>query len=336
MSACAMSDSDSDEESRQSENDDSPIWEEIPNNIIVFISKADSEEGELYLRDKNGLIKRLTTNDRHENNPALSPDKTKVAFHAGKSNDPLTWEIYVLDIASGKEERLTYNNVLDAHPDWSPDGNKIIYCSFQDISGKPSSTSDLFVIDSNGMNPLRLTSCVWDNSDAEYSPDGSLIVFKSTRNTRKHAREEIYVMDSDGSNVKRLTTTSGWESDHDPSWSPDGQTIVFNRYEGIRQWFDIVNPDIVVAHWRELIPWSICTVDLSENMTKLYEPEHTAGLPLFSSDGKYIVFLKMDFIFYKDIIGATHRLFVMKTDKSSMDQLIPDDIHTSTLEYYDW
>ena len=87
-----------------SDSDSAPsLWKEQPNERIVFMSKADSPEGELYLLDKNGQINRLTYNDRHENNPALSFDGKQVAFNAGDEGDQLTWEIYTLDIDTKKE-----------------------------------------------------------------------------------------------------------------------------------------------------------------------------------------------------------------------------------------
>jgi len=91
------------------------LWEEQPNGKIVFLSKADSpESGELYLLDKSGQITRLTDNNRHENNPALSPDGKKVAFHGGDVDNPLTWDIYVIDLETKEETRLTNNNILQS------------------------------------------------------------------------------------------------------------------------------------------------------------------------------------------------------------------------------
>lgn len=123
-----------------------PLWQLQPNPVIVFMSKSDSPEGELYLLEKDSSITRLTYNDRHENNPALSPDSTKVAFHAGDPNDMLSWEIYVLDLVTGEEIQITDNRVLDGHPDWSPDGNWIAF----------DQTNDLYIVSVYGGEPILL------------------------------------------------------------------------------------------------------------------------------------------------------------------------------------
>jgi Tol biopolymer transport system component len=315
-----------------------PLWKEQPNEKIVFMSKADSpQSGELYLLVKSGLITRLTNNDRHENNPALSPDGKKVAFHGGNIDDPLSWDIYVIDLETKKETRLTSNNVLDGHPDWSPEGSKIVFASFRDANGNPSGTADIYVININGTGLSQLTSSSWEDNDPEWSPDGTKITFKSTRDTKESAREEIYVMDADGGKVQRLTMTSGWQSDHDPSWSPDSKTIAFNRYGGSRPWTDIVNPDILRDHWQEIIPWNTYSVDLDGNEVKLSDVDHTSGLPVFSADAEKILFLRLDFIIINDQLGgAHHRLILMNPDGSGQEQFIADDRHTPTLEYFDW
>ena len=317
------------------------LWKQQPDEQIVFMSKADSAHGELYLIDKQGSITRLTNNNLYENNPALSPDGTKVAFNAGEESNQLTWEICVLDLQTMEQTQLTANSVIDAHPDWSPDGTKIVFGSFRDAQDNPAGAADIFVMnaaDGTGLTRLTNSPEVEDN-DPEWSPDGSKIVYKSTEHTRQSAREEIYVMGSDGSNTRRLTETSGWQSDHDPSWRPGGDRIVFIRFEGSRAWTDGTDLSILVDKWQELTPWNICTVDLSGNVQKLTgNTEAGWGVAVYSSDGSKILYGRLDWITNSknQIIGGYHRLILMDTDGSDQEQLIQDDEHTGTLEYFDW
>ena len=312
------------------------LWKEQSNQKIVFMSRADSPEGELYLLDKNGQITRLTNNKRHENNPAISFDGKKVAFNGGDEGNQLTWEIYVLDLNTGEETQLTDNNVIDAHPDWSPDGSKIVFGSFRDAQGNPSGTADIYVMNNDGSALIQLTDSPWEDNDPEWSPDGTKIVFKSTRYTQQSGREEIYVMNSDGSNQRRLTTTSGWQSDHDPSWSPKSDHIVFIRFEGSRAWFDTANFKV---DWEELTPWNVHRVDLNGNVERLTNNSDTGwGVVLYSTDGSQILFGRIDWITNdsNQVIGGNHRLILMNPDGSNQRQLLPDNDHTGTLEYFDW
>lgn len=319
------------------ESDPYKEWKKQPNRQIVFMSKTDSPQGELYLLDKEGQITRLTNNDRHENNPALSPDGKKVAFHGGDINDPLSWDIYIRDLETGQETRLTDNSVIDGHPDWSPDGSKLVFGSFRTAGGAPSGAADIYMVNTDGFGLTRLTDSEWEDNDPEWSPDGSKIVFKSTRNTRQSAREEIFVMNSDGTNVKQLTTTSGWESDHDPSWSPDSSNIVFYRFHGSRPWTDITNLTVFQNQWQQLTPWNCYRVGLNGNAMRLTDARYASTYPVYSVNGSAILTLRLDFVFIDNKLkGIEHRLILMEPDGSGQVQLIPDTDHRYTMEYYDW
>jgi len=313
------------------------LWRAQPNPFVVVVSKVDSEAGEVYLLDKVGVATRLTNNARMENNVALSPDRTKVAFHAGAPDDYASWEIFVLDLATLEETQVTDNAVLDGHPDWSPDGSRIVFASFQDDQGNPTATADVYVVNVDGTGLVRLTDSPWEDNDPEWSPDGTMIAFKSTRRTQQAAREEVYVMDADGGNVRRLTTTSGWESDHDVSWSPDSSTIAFMRFSGTRPWTDIGNPEVVADHWDEVTPWNPCKVDLEGNFVQLTDTDQVYALPVFSADGAKVLFYSIEPTSILGVpTGARRRLYLINADGGGQAPLVPDGPLVNALEYFDW
>ncbi|MCD4774625.1 MAG: hypothetical protein K8S15_01075 [Candidatus Aegiribacteria sp.] len=313
-------------------------WFQQPNDVIVFMSKADSQEGELYVLNKSGEITRLTHNSLHENNPALSRDGTMIAYQAGQENNQLTWELYTADISGGGVTRLTNNGVIDAHPDWGPGDSLLVFGSFRNEFGAPAGAADIYTIKTDGTDLTQLTTSVWEDNDPEWSPDGSMITFKSNRDSQQSAREEIFVMNADGTGQNRLTSTVGCESDHDPSWSPDSRSIVFSHYAGSRLWIEMTDPEVFASSWDEFIPWNVRSVDLNGNIEELTNVEYAAGLPVFSRDGASILFLRMGFILNpaEYLIGMDHRLILIDASGGNGEQLIPDDEHTPTLEYFDW
>jgi dipeptidyl-peptidase-4 len=103
-------------------------------------------DGDIYVVLSPKEMRRLTNTSEQELNPALSPDNAKVAFT--RNND-----LYSIDIASGKETRLTFEGsslILNGRASWvyyeeifgratnysafwwSPDSRTILYYRFDD------------------------------------------------------------------------------------------------------------------------------------------------------------------------------------------------------------
>jgi Tol biopolymer transport system component len=110
-------------------------------------------------------------------------------------------------------------------------GTRIAFASDRDGDNQ---VQDIYVMDADGANLVRVTSDPASDDQPAWSPDGSRIVFMSERD----GTQGIFVMNADGSGVVRLTS----DFDTDPAWSPDGSRIAFSRYVGEEAMF-IMNAD---------------------------------------------------------------------------------------------
>jgi hypothetical protein len=149
--------------------------------------------------------------------PAWSPDGTKIVFARTQNTQAGYPDIYVMNANGSNLTRLTTNPLTDNEPSWSPDGTKIAFHSNQ------NNNTDIYVMNANGSNPTRLTADPDIDSQPAWSPDGGKIAFTSHRNGLR----QVFVMDANGANQTSLTP--GFGEHEDAAWSPDGTKIAFRK-----------------------------------------------------------------------------------------------------------
>lgn len=106
------------------------------------------------------------------------------------------------------------------NPAWSPDGAWVV------VESDGASFRDLYRIDREGKELLRLTDAVHGSFEPAVSPDGARIAFGTSRD----GNAEIYVMDADGSDERRVT--DHFADDLRPAWSPSGSLAWVRQGEG--------------------------------------------------------------------------------------------------------
>lgn len=165
-------------------NDWGPDWSP-DGSTIVFSSDRDGA-GRLagYLVDPDGSNLRPLDLDVWFEYPSFSPDGTQIVF---ESHDGTDYEVYVVDIETGKTRQLTDSPGGDGWPVWSPDGSTIAFSSERD-------------------------DCAFLPDDQECWQTGE---------PRDYHRD-IWLMDADGSNVRRVST----ELAQFVAWSPDGAYLL--------------------------------------------------------------------------------------------------------------
>jgi Tol biopolymer transport system component/DNA-binding winged helix-turn-helix (wHTH) protein len=161
--------------------------------------------------------------------PAISLQGDKLAYRSGAMHT----NIWRLDVdaqrhATGPIKPLIQSNVSDDGPQFSPDGTHLAFDSAR------SGSYQVWMANSDGSEPIQLTSRDVMSGCPRWSPDGKMIAFES----RDGDHAQIFVMQTAGGTPRQITRG---ESDASvPTWSRDGQWVYFtsNRL-GIWQLFKV-------------------------------------------------------------------------------------------------
>ena len=101
----------------------------------------------------------------------------------------------------------------------APTTAKIVFSSWRD------GNLDIYLMNSDGSEEVRLTHHRAKDSRPKWSPTGEHIIFSSERDKRVGAWD-LYLMDADGSNVRRVFGKAAPR--RNAVWSPDGKQIVYD------------------------------------------------------------------------------------------------------------
>lgn len=169
----------------------------------------------IYVMDSDGRNSMRLTGGRE---PAWSPDGKKIAFTRFKA---LKYQVWVVDADGSNEVQLTSWGE-NYKPAWSPDGVRIAF-----VSAKRHAGPEIYAMDPDGDNQVRITHDLKHKDNPSWSPDGQWIAYDESPRVWL---SQIYVVETNGGGrTKRLTDSS--PTKWNPAWSPDGDTIAYVAFE---------------------------------------------------------------------------------------------------------
>ncbi len=215
-------------------------------------------------------LSQLTFAEAIEEYPAWSPNGEELAFSREEAG---IRSLFVKNLTSGNERRLTSSDNDDIQPAWTPDATAILFVRAKQANVKlePGDVfgsffdGDIWSIDLASGKETRL---IVNAFNPESAPDGKRIAFDASW----AGPRRIWATDSRGYNPQQLTSDMSEGISHvRPRWSSDGTKVVFQSVE--RTKFDVRVVDL--ARGRSIWVTNDAVQDLN---------------PVWSPSGRFIYF----------------------------------------------
>lgn len=123
--------------------------------------------------------------------PALSPDGGRLVYESPTDE---SLELFLRDLETGEERRLTRNEHPDWSPTWAPTGDQVAFASSRDKN------VDIYVLNLADLSVERLTTHEDDDINPDWGIDGR-IYFNSNRS----GVWEVYAIDPIDRSLVKIT-----------------------------------------------------------------------------------------------------------------------------------
>jgi Tol biopolymer transport system component len=264
-----------------------PDWSPV-GDFITFWSGQEQCYGQVWRINADGspriqLTKALIPS--HNDDPAWSPDGTKILFTTDRRGRP---ELWLMDADGGNPRFLTESapGPGPGDPAWQPIrpalvGRQSIAFATCDVTG----VSQIVLADPDGGNQRVITQGSLPSWFPAWSPDGARLLF-ARETSGQNGSPQVWIMNADGSSA-RVLVADGMSLAG--SWSPDGRRIAYayrpsGPQEGLKIWLALADG----SQARRLTGESAATVD--ENVPR-WSPDGTQIAFTSNARGRYEIWV---------------------------------------------
>ncbi len=242
------------------ENDSAPAWSPDSSSVAFLANReraaagGDSAGRQIYLiRANGGEAVKLTDHKDGLNSFRWSEDGKSIFFLANElksqeqkaaekgGDDAIAvdegpngqsrgqWnELWIFELGSKKEKKITREKMIIGAYDPSPDGTSVAFTFRTENARNSGNLSEIAMVDVSSGTMTRLTNNNAPEGQPKWSPDGKLLGFTAAGITDWDLRNnKLWILDMTSRQIRLVSGTfeggiSGYE------WMPDRQTIIFD------------------------------------------------------------------------------------------------------------
>jgi Tol biopolymer transport system component len=179
-----------------------------------------------------GEARLLVTHPAYDSRPLYSPDGTRLAFMSTRTGNG---DIYVLTLATGALQRVTFDDAPDQLDAWSRDGKWLyLTTNAKDVNG----STDIYRVAANGGTPMPVSADVYANeywaAPSPADPNTIALTGKGDVNSQwwrhGHAHideSQIWLEHFGGAEPTYEAVTHDEARDEWPMWSGDAKTLYY-------------------------------------------------------------------------------------------------------------
>ncbi len=164
---------------------------------------------------------------------------------------PDNWEnLWVFDIESKKETRLTQEDFMLGDFDISPDNTRIVFTARYSNRRNDGYLYEIYLFDIESKEKKQLTDNKTPESGLTWSPDGKTIAYRASSDKLwLNRNDKIFILDI-GTGTHRLLSQKFEGSLRNMAWTPDGQSILFNGQQ--RTNTNLYEIDVQTGEYKQL------------------------------------------------------------------------------------
>jgi serine/threonine protein kinase/Tol biopolymer transport system component len=248
----------------------SGLWSVARNGALIYRAGGTGSPQPTWV-DSTGRVLGTAGDPGNYTSSALSTDGKRLAFALSDSQG--NSDIWVKDLASGANTRLTFDPRPDITPIWSPDGKRIVY------GASKGGRTDLYEKNSGGSGEERLVlHSDQDKVPTSWSRDGRFLLFQSID---PKTREDLWILPLEGDRKPYLFLGTD-AREQQGQFSPDQRWIAYFATSSS-------NPEVFVR------PFTPNSRSPATAAGPLWMVSSNGGVfPQWSADGKRLFYISVN------------------------------------------